>query len=107
MTDFFDDMVKDSSSVFMDALNSAEAIYRPKNGPAVEDIIILYDKQLFEPDPLGGGLNERDPQITIETAILPNRGRTGYRFDINNIKVEVEHNEGDELGMTTLRVRVL
>lgn len=100
-------MVKDSSSVFMSALNSAEAIYRPKNGSAVENITVLYDTQLFEPDPLGDGLVERDPQITIETAIFPNRVRAGDRFDFNNIKVEVEHHEGDELGMTTLKVRVL
>ena len=107
MTNFFDDMVTDSSSVFLSALNSAEAIYRPKNGSAVEGITILYDSQLFEPDALGGGLVQRDPQITIEAAALPNKIRKGDRFDFNDIKVEVEQNEGDELGMRTLRVRVI
>lgn len=112
MTSSFDDLLTDSASAFIDALSSAVAIYRPKNGPAIPDITIMYDAQLFEPDPVGDGLVQRDPQITIETSILSKKVKQHDRFDFtdvkgNEIKVKVEHNEGDDLGLTALRVRVI
>ena len=107
MTDF-DDMIKDSSGVFTSGFSSSTTgTFYPNGKPAVENITIMYDSQMFEPDPLGDGLVARSPQITIETDSLPDKVKQDERFDFNGIKVKVEHNEGDELGLTTLRVRVV
>lgn len=107
MTDF-DDMVTESAGAFMSTFSTkTTGIYRPKNGPAIENITVMYDKQVFEPDPISDGLVERNPRITIETATIPKRIMLDDRFDFNNIKVKVEHNEGDEMGLTSLRVRVI
>ena len=107
MTDF-DDMMTDSASAFMGALSTTTTgIYYPKGRPAVENIIVMYDKQVFEPDPLGDGLREAAPRITIETAALTETPKMNDRIDFNGIKVKVEHYEGDEMGLTSLRVRVI
>ena len=104
----FDDLVTDSASDFMSAFStSAIAVYRPKNGPAEKGITVMYDKQVFEPDPLSDGLVERNPRITIETASISRRAMQDDRFDFKGIKAKVEHNEGDEMGLTSLRVRVI
>lgn len=105
MTDF-DDMVIESAGALTAAFSSTvTGTYYPKGRPAIEDITIIYDSQLFQPDPLTGEFVEREPQISIETAALPASAKKDDRIDFKGIKVKVEHNEGDDMGMTTLRVR--
>ncbi len=107
MTDF-DDMVKDSSGVFTDGFSSSTiGIYHANGRPVVENVVIIYDAKMFEPDSLGDGLIERNPQITVETAFFAEKIKQNDRFEFNGIKVKVEHNEGDEMGLTSLRVRVI
>ena len=104
----FDNMVIGSAGAFTSAFQStAEGTYHANGRPALENVTIMFDSQMFEPDPLGDGLVERSPQITIETASISCVVKKDDRFEFNDIKVKVEHNEGDELGLTTLRVRVI
>lgn len=102
----FDDLVINTSSAFMGALSTSKTgTYFPKGRPKIENITVMYDKQVFEPDPLGDRLVERDPRITIETAQLLEESRQGDRIEFDGITVKVEHNEGDEMGLTSLGVR--
>ena len=86
---------------------STTGTYYPTGLPKVENITVMYDKQVFEPDPFGDGLVERAPHIVIETAALAEKAKMDDRVDFKGIKVKVEHNEGDEMGLTSLRVRVI
>ena len=104
----FDDMVIGEAGTFTDAFSSTtEGIYYPDGRPAIPGLTITYDSKMFEPDALGENMVQRDPQVTIETAALPEKAKKDDRIEFNDIKVRVEHNEGDDLGITTLRVRVI
>jgi len=107
MTDF-DDMIRDSSGVFTSGLSSSTiGTYHANGRPVVENVTVIYDPKMYEPDPLGDGLVEKNPQITVETDSFAEKIKQNDRFEFDGIKVKVEHNEGDEIGLTTLRVRVI
>lgn len=111
MTDFDNMMVADAA-VFMDGFGKeALAIYTPvRRAPLETGIKVMYDPKTFAPDALmPGNAVIVSPQITIETAALSFTPKHKDRLEFNGIKVEVENNEneGDEAGLTTLRVRVI
>lgn len=112
----FDDMMTDAAPDFMAAFSTVTTgTYYPVGRPKIENITVMYDKKVFEPDALGENLREAAPRITIETAALTEKPKMEDRIEFTtvidgtetDVKVKVEQYEGDEMGLTSLRVRVI
>lgn len=107
MTDF-DNMLKDSASVFMDAFGkSALAVYKPKDRASIPDVKVIYDPETIAFDPLTGGNNDIPAFIQIEAADMPNKARHKDRIEFEGMTFEVKQWEGEEGGIAILSVRRL